>query len=349
VKLAAVVHALREEWLEAKHTIVHTGQHYDPLFSDVFIQQLSIPHPEYNLGVRGASDEEFVSGVSSALLPILKKIQPDRVLLYGDVNGTMGAAHAAKEAGIPMAHIEAGLRSFDLTMPEERNRLAIDRMSDLLFCSEEGAIENLKKEGITDGVHFVGNTMIDTLIRMMPLLPKQTWPFDVPTMFGIVTLHRPSNVDSKQALQTNLDFLVQVSQHVPLILPLHHRLKAALERFHLNEHLTENIHIVPPLGYLPFLALVQRAEFILTDSGGIQEEAAYLSKRCFTLRKNTERPSTIESGSNSLIDLQKESDRNLVLDYAMRRDPPAVTIPPLWDGKAGKRIVRVLQSQFHVR
>lgn len=349
VKLAAIVHALREHRPEARHTIVHTGQHYDPLFSDVFIEQLGIPVPDHNLGAKGDNQNDFVKNVRSTLLPVLEASKPDLALLYGDVNGTMGAALAASDAEIPMVHIEAGLRSFDLSMPEERNRLAIDGMAELLFCSEEGAMANLVKEGITNGAHFVGNTMIDTLIRMLPTIERQKLPFSVPETFGVVTLHRPSNVDSREALGSNLAFLADVSERCPLILSLHHRTTSALERFHLKSAVPPRVQLVSALGYLPFLALLQRSSFILTDSGGIQEEATYLRKRCFTLRKNTERPSTIESGSNTLIDLEKESDRSLVLDYAMRKDPPAVTIPPLWDGLAGKRIVGVLQAHLHDR
>lgn len=347
VKLAAIVHALKEKWPEARHTIIHTGQHYDPLFSDVFIEQLGIPAPDHNLGVKGDGHEDFVENVRSSLLPLLSRLTPDLVLLYGDVNGTMGAARAAGDAKIPMAHIEAGLRSFDLSMPEERNRLAIDAMSTLLFCSEQGAVANLAKEGITEGVHFTGNTMIDTLIRMLPLVAQQQLPFHVPEIFGIVTLHRPSNVDPREALESNLAFLADVSERCPLILPLHHRTVSALERFHLKGSVPPRVQLVSAMGYLPFLALLKRSSFILTDSGGVQEEATSLRKRCFTLRKNTERPSTIESGSNTLIDLEQAEDRSLVLDYATRRDPPAVTIPALWDGQAGARILAILKRHLH--
>lgn len=340
VKLAAVHHALaaREG---VKHVIVHTGQHYDPLLSDIFFKQLSIPEPDENLGVKGgASREETIQMTTDAMKPVLKLVRPDIVLVYGDVNGAVGAARAAADLGISIGHIEAGLRSFDMTMPEELNRLEIDRLADELFVSEQSGVDHLKKEGTKGRVHFVGNTMIDTLIRMTPSIDAVRLEFDLPPRFAVATLHRPSNVDSKEALASNAAFLAAVAEQCPLILPLHRRTQAALVAHGLT--LGERIHVVEPLGYLEFLRLVAQAEFVLTDSGGIQEEATFLKKRCFTLRRNTERPATVKSGSNVLIDPEKILDRDVVLAFAAKSAKVSVDIPELWDGKAGERIADIL-------
>lgn len=345
VKLAAVHHAV----VDAKdpsieHVIVHTGQHYDPLFSDVFFEQLGVPMPEHNLGVHGGTREEVIARTEEEMAPLLEELSPDCVLVYGDVNGAVGAMQAAKKLGIRLAHVEAGLRSGDLSMPEEGNRIAIDEAADFLFCTEESGMEHLASEDAKGEKFLVGNTMIDTLIRMLPTIKKQKLPGGIPTRFAVATLHRPSNVDAKKALASVLEFLSEVSAHCPLILPVHHRLNAALDQFGLRASIPQSIMLLPPLPYLQFLHSIEKAQFILTDSGGIQEEATYLKKRCFTLRRNTERPSTIESGSNSLIDESNPTDRALVLDFAAHPEPPDVRIPPLWDGKAGERIVGILKQ-----
>jgi len=341
VKVAAVHHALAAHPKEFKHLIVHTGQHYDPLLSDVFFRQLEIPDPIVNLGVHGGDRTTVIQQTEQALAGLLPELKPDIVLVYGDVNGAVGAALAAKKAGIRVGHVEAGLRSFDESMPEEHNRIAIDQIADVLLCSEQSGMEHLEKEKVAGKALLVGNTMIDTLIRMMPLIDEQELP-ELPASFAIVTMHRPSNVDDESALRSNMGFLEEVSAHTPLLLPVHHRLKASMEKFGMR--VPEGVLASEPLGYLPFLNLVKRSAFILTDSGGIQEEATFLQKRCFTLRKNTERPSTIESGSNVLIDIEKESDRATVLSFAAEPIDIDVTVPELWDGKTGDRIVEILTS-----
>ena len=342
VKLAAVHHALQETARgECEHVIVHSGQHYDPLFSDVFFHELSISTPTFNLGIKGGDREQVIEATQAAFANILPKIRPDIVLVYGDVNGAVGAARAAKEAGVLLGHVEAGLRSFDLIMPEEHNRIAIDALSDLLFCSEESGMANLKREGVKGERHLVGNTMIDTLIRMQGAIKRAELPSGIPSRYAVVTLHRPSNVDDPAMLTKNLEFFLELSKKIPLLLPVHHRLKAKLESHPLHERITASLCLLPAQPYLPFLKLVTGARFILTDSGGIQEEAAFLQKRCFTLRKNTERPVTVESGSNILVDITEKQDRANVMEAAEGAEP-YVTIPPLWDGKAGKRIVELL-------
>ncbi len=336
VKLAAVHHALaaREG---VKHMIVHTGQHYDPLLSDIFFQQLQIPEPDENLGIKGSANrEETIQMTADAMKPILKLARPDIVLVYGDVNGAVGAARAAADLGIKIGHIEAGLRSFDKEMPEELNRIEIDQLADELFVSEQSGVDHLKREGAKGRVHFVGNTMIDTLIRMRPVIDASRLDLELPERFAVATLHRPSNVDHKEALEHVMTFLGDIAERCPLILPLHHRTQTALKTHGLR--LNEKIRTIDPLGYIEFLKLMTLADCILTDSGGIQEEATFLAKRCFTLRRNTERPATVTSGSNVLIDPEVISDRDLVLAFASKPSAVSVKIPEKWDGKAGERI-----------
>lgn len=326
------------------HVIVHTGQHYDPLFSDIFFEQLGIALPAYNLGIKGGGDREaIIQATADAFAPVLEQEKPDIVLVYGDVNGAVGAARAAKKAGIRIGHVEAGLRSFDQAMPEELNRIEIDRLSDDLFVSEQSGLLNLRQEGIPGKAHFVGNTMIDTLVRMQPVIKDAALPFDPPEHFCIATLHRPSNVDSAETLKKILGFLAMVTRRCPVVFPLHLRTKAAIEKFGF-EDLLRNMRIVEPLGYIQFLKLVSDAAFILTDSGGIQEEATFLRKRCFTLRRNTERPSTVKSGSNVLLDPSKEADQHTVLNFATDPHGIDIVIPEKWDGKAGERLLAIVHA-----
>jgi len=345
VKLAAVHHALREHAPEIDHTIIHTGQHHDPLFSDVFFDQLHIPLPDYNLGAYEAGEQLAQIGITMENLePLFDQLRPDVVLVYGDVNGAFAAAFIARRWGIPVVHVEAGLRSFDRSMPEEVNRTLIDHVSELLFVSELSGVENLRHEGITKGVHFVGNTMIDTLVRMREHIDTQERPDGIPEQFGLVTLHRSGNVDTKVNLQRHINFLNEIADILPLVFPGHLRTKAALERYGLESAFSSRVHCLDPLGYLPFLKLLSKARLVLTDSGGVQEESTFLGKKCFTLRKNTERPATIDAGSNKLIDLEREEDREHVLAFASSPTDPEVQIPQIWDGRAGERIVQHLLS-----
>ncbi len=345
VKLAAVHHALAAR-KDVRHLIVHTGQHYDPLFSDIFFKQLSIPLPDKNLGIKGGLDRETIIDMTAcAMAPVIEELRPDLVLVYGDVNGAVGAARATKNIGIRLGHVEAGLRSFDASMPEEVNRIEIDRIADILFVSEESGMRNLKDEKISGQAHLVGNTMIDTLVRMMPMIEKEGLPKGIPDRFAVVTLHRPSNVDRAEDLERNLRFLVDLSLKCPLVLPLHRRTQEKIRRFNLSKYLVPSIIVLEPLGYIEFLALIRRASFILTDSGGIQEEAAFLRKKCFTLRLNTERPCTVKSGSNTLIDLTKDADRQVILNFASSSDVATVIVPELWDGRTGERIADRVRYQ----
>jgi UDP-N-acetylglucosamine 2-epimerase (non-hydrolysing) len=345
VKLAAIHHAVKEDTTGTfEHVIVHTGQHYDPLLSEVFFEELRIDQPHHNLGIHGGTREEVIDRTKEAILPVLKEEQPDVVLVYGDVNGAVGAVRAAKELSLRVAHVEAGLRSGDLSMPEEHNRIEIDRAADLLFCSELSGIKHLEAEQVQGKAVLVGNTMIDTLHRMDAIFEDKKASFHnrLAPLEGlaVATIHRPSNVDDPAVLKAVMAFLAEVSESCPLFLPSHPRLKKSMEDHGIEAGKT--LVLGSPLPYLDFLYLVRRAPFILTDSGGIQEEATYLRKRCFTLRRNTERPSTIESGSNILIDPEDREDRKIVLDYAKHPVAPLVNVPKLWDGKAGSRILEAL-------
>lgn len=348
VKLAAVHHALAKR-KDVEHVIVHTGQHYDPLLSDIFFKQLNISDPKYNLGIKGGTDRKnVIDETAKAFEEVLKKEKPDIVLVYGDVNGAVGAARAAKKAGIRLGHVEAGLRSGDESMPEELNRIEIDQIANELFTTEKSADGNIKKEGLKGTVHFVGNTMIDTLVRMLPKIEAEEGPDHLDEDFAVVTLHRPSNVDEIGRLKELIGFLGKIDKSMPIVWPVHPRTLEILQRPDPDSTIVPLLSIrrpIDPLGYIPFLKLLKSAQFIITDSGGIQEEAAFLGKRCFTLRRNTERPSTIEAGSNILIDPAKESDREKVLDFAKNPQKIDVKVPELWDGKAGERIAEILTGR----
>jgi UDP-N-acetylglucosamine 2-epimerase (non-hydrolysing) len=338
VKLAAVDHALKKSGFE--HVIVHTGQHYDPMLSDVFFRELSITQPAYNLGVKGGSDRESViDATMQACLPVLQNEHPDIVLVYGDVNGSVGVARAAQELHLRLGHVEAGLRSFDTEMPEELNRMEIDHIADDLFTTEESATMCLRKEHAPGRVHFVGNTMIDTLIRLLPTISAVPVSF-APKSYVVATIHRPSNTDDPKALRTVFALLQSIP--VTVVMPLHPRTKAAMQQHDIK--VPASVQLIDPLGYIEFLALCKNALCIVTDSGGIQEEAVLLHKKCFTLRRNTERPSTIDSGSNELIDPASKSDCQRVIDF-VQNPFVSIVVPPLWDGETGTRIVDILRTQ----
>ncbi len=346
VKLAAVHHALSKH-KDIKHIIVHTGQHYDPLLSDIFFTQLGIPQPEKNLGIKGRDREEVINATTDAMETVLEELKPDIVLVYGDVNGAVGAARAAKNLEIRLGHVEAGLRSFDHSMPEELNRIEIDQLADDLFVSEQSGLENLEVEGMKGTASFVGNTMIDTLIRMMPEIDAAELPISLPERFAVATLHRPSNVDNPEYLREIVGFLGKINHTLPIVFPMHPRFRQMIlkpDSESTEVHLLKISYPIDPLGYLQFLHLLKNAEFVLTDSGGIQEEAVLLGKRCFTMRRNTERPSTILSGSNILIDPNVSADRENVLSFAKNPVTPKITIPEKWDGKTGERIAEILTS-----
>ncbi len=327
--------------------LVHTGQHYDGKMSEQFFTDLDIPPPDVNLGVGSGSHAVQTADVIRALEPILETARPDLVLVVGDVNSTLAAALTAVKLGIPVAHVEAGLRSFDRTMPEEINRVLTDAVSEFLFVTEESGRENLLREGIAlEKIHFVGNVMIDSLLQLLPLA-EQRWHGFLQEQFGLewyalVTLHRPSNVDDPTVLREVLAALAQVSQQIPLLFPVHPRTQQRIGEISLHSGPCD-LRLIEPLGYLDFLALQSHAALVLTDSGGIQEETTILGVPCLTLRQNTERPVTVTHGTNRVIGSDPKTIAEEVFQ-ALQSPPRPSAPPPLWDGQAARRIVKILSD-----
>ena len=344
MKIGPVARAL-ERTGAVEFRLVHTGQHYDERMSQVFFEELALPRPHVDLGVGSGSHTEQTARVMIAFEPICRDWQPDLVLVVGDVNSTVACALVAAKLGIPVAHVEAGLRSFDWSMPEEINRVVTDRLSRLLFTTEESANENLDREGVpAEHVHFVGNVMIDTL-RAFEQEASRRAPMDSLGLeaggYVLVTLHRPSNVDDEVALARILAALRPVAERHPVVFPMHPRTRKNVESYGLSDRLGD-IRVLEPLGYLEFLGLMAQATMIVTDSGGIQEESTVLGVPCVTLRPNTERPVTITAGTNYLLppdETDLESQLLTRLEAALVPQSPArAPVPPLWDGQAAERI-----------
>lgn len=341
IKMAPVVKGLAAR--ELTPMLIHTGQHYDARLSRVFFDQLRLPPPDLNLGAGGGTHAEQTGRIMMLLEPHLQAQRPELLVVAGDVNSTLAAALTAAKLAIPVAHVEAGLRSFDRTMPEEINRVLTDHIAELLFTTEAAANANLEREGIArQNIFFVGNCMIDTLdAHLEQALAGAPWQtFGVtPGAYGVVTLHRPANVDEPAALARILDALTELSRALPLIFPVHPRTRSPLAR---AQPTGGRIQMVEPLGYLEFLGLMAKARLILSDSGGIQEEATALGVPLLTLRPNTERPVTLETGLNRLVG----SDRTQILSAAhdlLAHPPPPRARPPLWDGQAGARVAETIQ------
>jgi UDP-N-acetylglucosamine 2-epimerase (non-hydrolysing) len=330
-------------------TLLHTGQHYDQRMSDLFFRELGIPQPDINLGIGSGTHAQQTAQIMTAFEPIVLDLKPDVVLVVGDVNSTIACGLVAVKLGVKLAHVEAGLRSFDRTMPEEINRLATDAISDLLFCTEQSGVDHLLKEGVADEkIHLVGNVMIDTLLknREKAELSRVLEELHLnDRAYALLTLHRPSNVDNPRAFGRLLDALEVVQRQLPVIFPIHPRTRKILSDGPLGARVAamRNLRMIDPAGYLDFMKLMAHAKLVLTDSGGIQEETTILQTPCLTLRENTERPVTIECGSNRLVGTQPE---NIVraFDEIMSGQAPAPKTPPLWDGRAAERIAEVLLS-----
>jgi len=347
MKVAPLYHALKKErW--ADPVIVHTGQHYDPNMSDAFFEDLGLPKPHIYLGVGSGSHAEQTGRVMISYEKILVEKRPDLVVVVGDVNSTMAATIAASKMGIKVAHLEAGLRSFDRTMPEELNRLVTDVLADMLWIPSRDAAENLRKEGISpDKIHFVGNIMIDSLEMLREKIERQetyrTFGLETGT-YGVVTLHRPSNVDDPAILKKICGVLGTISEITPLIFPIHPRTRKKLEEHQLLSVMerSKRLFLPEPLNYIRFMNLVFNCRFVITDSGGIQEETSYLGIPCLTLRKNTERPVTVTHGTNQLCELdqlKRKTDEILQGNARVRKDIE------LWDGKTAGRIVDLLRKR----
>jgi UDP-N-acetylglucosamine 2-epimerase (non-hydrolysing) len=329
-------------------TLVHTGQHYDAALSDVFIRQLGLPEPDHHLGVGSGSHAAQTAAVLQSLEPVLLKQRPALVVVVGDVNSTVAAALCAAKLHIPVAHVEAGLRSGDRGMPEELNRLLTDQIADLLFITEADAADNLAREGIDHAkVHFVGNTMIDTLERLLPqarggeALGRLGLTAGT---YGLVTLHRPTNVDDAAQLEALVAALRRIARQLPLVWPVHPRTRAGLDAL-LQEDAgsePERLLLTEPLGYLEFLQLMDGARVAITDSGGIQEETTVLGVPCLTLRTTTERPVTVSEGTNRLVDPSDAEAILVAADEALAVAMPRGVRPELWDGHTSERIVEVI-------
>jgi UDP-N-acetylglucosamine 2-epimerase (non-hydrolysing) len=331
MKAAPVLRALEERGVET--LVVHTGQHYDAEMSDVFVEQLGLRPPDLFLGIGSGSHAEQTAKALVGVESILLDTRPELVVVPGDVNSTLAGALAAAKLDIPVAHLEAGLRSYDRTMPEEHNRVLTDHLSSLLLVHSASAVDNLAAEGIAgDRVRLVGNTMIDSLFAHLDaaraLEPWRRFGLERGA-FGLVTLHRPALVDDPALLDRTADALRELATHTPLVFPVHPRTRERLSGTQL-----EGVDLTPPLGYLEFLGLEAEASFVLTDSGGIQEETSALGIPCFTLRTTTERPVTVELGTNTLLGLQPERIPEIP---SLLADPPAGSPIPLWDGAAGPR------------
>jgi len=353
VKIDPVLRALERDPDTFAVRLVHTGQHYDDRMARVFFRELGIREPDVDLGVGSGTHAEQTGKVMIELERVLREDRPDLVLVVGDVNSTLAAAVTAAKLCIPVAHVEAGLRSFDRTMPEEINRVVTDALSDLLFTPSRDGDENLRREGIAeDRIHFVGNVMIDTLNRCLPLVRDRPVASELglaPRSFGLLTLHRPSNVDEAGTFARIVSALARVQDRLPIVFPAHPRTVRRLDELGLREQIRrlDRLRIVEPLGYLDFLALQAQARVVLTDSGGIQEETTVLGVACVTLRENTERPVTIHDGTNTLTGT--DPDRIVAaVEQALERPGRRVGVPELWDGQAAQRIADVLR-QWHAR
>lgn len=344
-KAAPVLEALSEYPVE--QLLVHTGQHYDDKMSDVFFRQLGIPKPDVNLGVGSGAHGAQTAKVMEALEELFTDRRPDLVVVYGDVNSTVAAALVASKMGITFAHVEAGLRSFDMTMPEEINRLVTDRLSDLLLTTSTDAIAHLGNEGTDpDTIHFVGNPMIDTLLKNQERFDAEAVRAELGLEgdYLVATLHRPGNVDDPEDVKALVAAMHAVADQAQVVIPLHPRGRARLEEAGFLDH--PGMRVIDPLGYLEFMGLVRGSAAVVTDSGGVQEETTILGVPCLTLRPNTERPVTITHGTNQLVTRDDLAERvREVLAKGRLEEWPT---PPLWDGHAGERIAAVLAGSLGV-
>jgi UDP-N-acetylglucosamine 2-epimerase (non-hydrolysing) len=332
---------------EIEPLLVHTGQHYDENLSNIFFRQMGIPEPHINLGVGSGTHAQQTAEILKRVEPILLEQQPDLVLVVGDVNSTIAVSLAAVKMGIPVAHVEAGLRSFDRSMPEEINRVLTDAIAKYLFATEDDAVDNLLREGRPrEFIYLVGNVMIDSLLHFLPLAQQSRIGEELGLRdgkgwqsFGVLTLHRPSNVDSTEKLAELLGAIDAIAQQMPIVFPVHPRTQQRLAQGGIKH--PPQLRLIPPLGYLDFLCLLSKATLALTDSGGIQEETTALGVPCLTLRENTERPVTVSQGTNVLVGTNP-SKIVAATEQILRGDGKRGRTPPLWDGHAAERIVEIL-------
>ena len=349
MKMAPLIRAFHRDPVSPSTLLVHTGQHYDVAMNDRLFADLKLRPPDVNLEVGSGTHAQQTAEIMRRFEPVVDAAHPSCVVVVGDVNSTLACSLVAVKKGIPVVHVEAGLRSFDRTMPEEVNRLLTDQICDLLYTTERSAAENLRREGIAaERIHFVGNVMIDSLMASLrhavpPRIVFANSGVDSPALtdgraFGLVTLHRPSNVDQHESLAEALAILREISRELPLVWPLHPRTRANIERFGLERTMdARRTILLPPQGYLETLGLIQEATLVITDSGGIQEETTALGVPCLTMRQNTERPITVEQGTNALVG----RDRDLILQCVneiLAGGGKRGRVPELWDGRASERI-----------
>lgn len=345
MKIAPVMRAIASRG-RLQQVLVHTGQHYDHKMAEIFFEQLGLPRPDVDLGVGSGTQAEQTGAVMVKFEQVLADHRPDMVVVVGDVNSTLAATIVAAKAGVPVAHVEAGLRSRDMTMPEEINRLVTDRLSTWLLTPSRDGDENLRAEGVPESrIRFVGNVMIDTLLEHRPRAPWDAVAAEYGLAdrgYAVLTLHRPANVDDAGALRGLLERIRPLADRMPIVFPIHPRTRRRVEEHGLQPFL-DGYRLVDPLGYLEFLALTSHAACVLTDSGGIQEETTVLDVPCFTLRDNTERPVTITEGTNTLVGADGR-DLPAALDHFARTGGKRGRVPELWDGAAGERIADVLEG-----
>ncbi len=345
-KAAPVIRALTERGVPQR--LVHTGQHYDDRLSDIFFRQLGIPRPDIDLGVGSGTHARQTAAIMIGLEELATDALPSMIIVYGDVNSTLAAALVAAKMQIPLAHVEAGLRSFDMTMPEEVNRMVTDRLADLLFTTSADAVAHLGNEGVAPArIHLVGNPMIDTLLANLDRFDaaKAQAEHGIEGRFVVATLHRPGNVDDPADARALVTAMHAVADQVRVVIPLHPRGRAVLIAAGLFEH--PNVAVLEPLGYVEFLGLVRGADAVITDSGGVQEETTILGVPCLTLRPNTERPVTITHGTNRLA--TRDSLPGMVAACLRAGRPETWPVPPLWDGHAGARIASVVADFVECR
>ena len=360
MKMAPLIRAFADEPGLPGTALIHTGQHYDFAMSDRLFRDLGLPEPELNLEVGSASQAVQTAEVMKRIEPVLDELAPACVVVVGDVNSTLAVALVAAKKGIPVVHVEAGLRSFDRAMPEEINRVLTDQLSDLLYTTERAAETNLAREGVArERVHFVGNVMIDSLMQhvaratppatTLARAAASTAAVEDPAGFAVVTLHRPSNVDDPVALGESLAILREVSRRLPVVWPVHPRTRANIERFGLAGIVSDpRIVLLPPQGYLEMLGLMSAAKLVLTDSGGIQEETTALAVPCLTMRENTERPITVDEGTNTLV-ARDRAKVLAVVDEILATGGKRGRRPEFWDGHAAPRIARHLAGWLAAR
>jgi UDP-N-acetylglucosamine 2-epimerase (non-hydrolysing) len=340
MKVAPLVEAMKRREQEFAPLVVHTGQHYDETMSDAFFRDLKLPEPDAYLGVGSASAAAQVAAVIERFEPVLTSQKPDWVIVVGDVNSTLASALTAAKVGVPVAHVEAGLRSRDRAMPEELNRILTDQISDLLFTPSADANANLLSEGIPESrIRLVGNIMIDSLLVHLPRARQSPLIRDLELRdreYAVLTLHRPANVDEEKQLHDLISTMASVAEHLPIVFPVHPRTRKNLDNLRLP---SRNIRAIDPVGYLDFLGILSRSKFVITDSGGIQEEATVLGVPCLTLRQNTERPITVEVGTNTVVGTDPQAILSTVSSILDGSYKTRSSVPPLWDGRTADRIL----------